>query len=380
MIGVFCALDLFLFYLFWDILLIPMYFLIGIWGYDQRVYAALKFILYTLAGSVLMLVAIIGLSWMHHAATGEYSFDLMKLYALEIPFSTQVLVLPRLRAGVCDQGAAVPVPYLAARRARSGADGGLGDPGRRAAEDGRLRPHPLRLPAVSRSRRVLRPDDRLALGHRHRLRRARRDGPARHEEAGRLFLGQPHGLRRPGDRGVERPGHPGRVLPDAGPRREHGRAVRAGGHDVRPAPHAPDQRIRGHQVGDAEADGRVPDHHALVGRPAEHERLRRRVPDHARRLQVGPHVRRRGRPRRHPVSRLHAVDVPARVLRPAHQRPQQGPARSLVPGVGHRRSAGGDGHLHGRLPERVPQADGASGRAHRSTRPGPPARLRAIRR
>ena len=91
MIGVFCALDLFLFYLFWDILLIPMYFLIGIWGYDQRVYAAAKFILYTLAGSVLMLVAIIGLSWMHQAATGQYSFDLMKLYALEIPFSTQGL-------------------------------------------------------------------------------------------------------------------------------------------------------------------------------------------------------------------------------------------------------------------------------------------------
>jgi NADH-quinone oxidoreductase subunit M len=89
MIGVFCALDLFLFYVFWDILLIPMYFLIGIWGYDQRVYAAVKFILYTLAGSVLMLVAIIGLSWMHQSATGQYSFDLMKLYALEIPFSTQ---------------------------------------------------------------------------------------------------------------------------------------------------------------------------------------------------------------------------------------------------------------------------------------------------
>jgi NADH-quinone oxidoreductase subunit M len=66
-----------------------MYFLIGIWGYDQRLYAAIKFILYTLAGSVLMLIAIIGLSWMHHAATGTYSFDVLKLYALEIPYSTQ---------------------------------------------------------------------------------------------------------------------------------------------------------------------------------------------------------------------------------------------------------------------------------------------------
>ncbi len=89
MIGVFCALDVFLFYVFWDFVLIPMYFLIGIWGYDQRIYAAVKFILYTMAGSVLMLVAIIGLSWMNQQATGEYSFDLLKLYDLQIPFDTQ---------------------------------------------------------------------------------------------------------------------------------------------------------------------------------------------------------------------------------------------------------------------------------------------------
>ena len=89
MIGVFCALDIFLFYIFWDFVLIPMYFLIGIWGYDQRIYAAVKFILYTMAGSVLMLIAIIGLSWMHQTMTGQYSFDLLKLYELQIPASTQ---------------------------------------------------------------------------------------------------------------------------------------------------------------------------------------------------------------------------------------------------------------------------------------------------
>jgi NADH-quinone oxidoreductase subunit M len=89
MIGVFCAIDIFLFYVFWDFVLIPMYFLIGIWGYDQRIYAAIKFILYTMAGSVLMLIAIIGLSWMHQSMTGEYSFDLLKLYQLQIPAATQ---------------------------------------------------------------------------------------------------------------------------------------------------------------------------------------------------------------------------------------------------------------------------------------------------
>ena len=89
MLGVFSALDIFLFYIFWDFVLIPMYFLIGIWGYDQRIYAAVKFILYTMAGSVLMLVAIIGLSWVHQSVTGAHSFDLLKLYELQIPAGTQ---------------------------------------------------------------------------------------------------------------------------------------------------------------------------------------------------------------------------------------------------------------------------------------------------
>src|SRR2546421_12059745 len=85
MIGVFVSLDLFLFYVFWDAMLIPMYFLIGIWGYDRRVYAAVKFILYTMAGSVLMLIAILGLAYLHNSTAGAYSFDLRKLYELHVP-------------------------------------------------------------------------------------------------------------------------------------------------------------------------------------------------------------------------------------------------------------------------------------------------------
>ena len=90
MVGVFISLDLFLFYVFWDAMLIPMYFLIGVWGYDRRIYAAIKFMLYTMAGSVLMLVAILGLAYLHSAATGSYSFDLLKLYALDIAPQTQM--------------------------------------------------------------------------------------------------------------------------------------------------------------------------------------------------------------------------------------------------------------------------------------------------
>jgi NADH-quinone oxidoreductase subunit M len=85
MIGVFVSIDLFLFYVFWDAMLVPMYFLIGIWGYDRRVYAAVKFILYTMAGSVLMLLAILGLALLHSSTAGSYSFDLLKLYALDVP-------------------------------------------------------------------------------------------------------------------------------------------------------------------------------------------------------------------------------------------------------------------------------------------------------
>ncbi|MFQ5629489.1 MAG: NuoM family protein, partial [bacterium] len=59
MLGVFCSLDLFLFYIFWEAMLIPMYFVIGIWGGPQRIYAAIKFFIYTMVGSLLMMVAII---------------------------------------------------------------------------------------------------------------------------------------------------------------------------------------------------------------------------------------------------------------------------------------------------------------------------------
>ncbi|HEY1303363.1 MAG TPA: NADH-quinone oxidoreductase subunit M [Vicinamibacterales bacterium] len=91
MIGVFVSIDLFLFYVFWDAMLIPMYFLIGIWGYDQRIYAAIKFMLYTMAGSVLMLIAILVLAYMYSdgPGQGQYSFDLLKLYTLQIAPETQ---------------------------------------------------------------------------------------------------------------------------------------------------------------------------------------------------------------------------------------------------------------------------------------------------
>jgi NADH-quinone oxidoreductase subunit M len=89
MLGVFVSLDLFLFYVFWEAMLIPMYLIIGIWGGPNRVYAAVKFILYTMVGSVLMLVAILGLYAQYGTATGRYTFD--------VPVLAQYVMAPGLR-------------------------------------------------------------------------------------------------------------------------------------------------------------------------------------------------------------------------------------------------------------------------------------------
>ncbi len=78
-LGVFLASDLFLFYLFWEVMLIPMFFLIGIWGHGRRVYSAVKFFLYTITGSLLMLAAIIGLYLIHAHKTGVYTFAMDSL-------------------------------------------------------------------------------------------------------------------------------------------------------------------------------------------------------------------------------------------------------------------------------------------------------------
>ncbi len=89
MLGVFVSLDLFLFFVFWEATLIPMYFLIGRWGGARRIYAALKFFLYTFGGSALMLVAILVLYFMNAQATGQPTFDLLQLQRFDVPVAAQ---------------------------------------------------------------------------------------------------------------------------------------------------------------------------------------------------------------------------------------------------------------------------------------------------
>jgi NADH-quinone oxidoreductase subunit M len=89
MLGAFMSLDFLLFFLFWEVMLVPMYFLIGIWGSANRLYSAIKFFLYTLVGSVVMLLGILAVYFHSHTMTGTYTFDVTQFHKLNLPFNLQ---------------------------------------------------------------------------------------------------------------------------------------------------------------------------------------------------------------------------------------------------------------------------------------------------
>ena len=92
-IGVFLSLDLFLFYFFWELMLVPMYFLIGIWGHENRTSASNKFFLYTQASGLLMFISILALYFVHGQATGLYTFDYQQLLGTKMADSTGLLIM-----------------------------------------------------------------------------------------------------------------------------------------------------------------------------------------------------------------------------------------------------------------------------------------------
>ena len=208
-------------------MLIPMYFLIGIWGYDQRIYAAIKFMLYTMAGSVLMLVAILGLAYCTARRPASYSFDLLKLYALQIAPTTQrwfflaFALAFAIKVPLFPFHTWLPDAHVQAPTAGSVILAGVL---LKMGTYGLIR---FAFPLFPDAAAVLRAVDRDAGGHRHRLRRAGRDGAAGHEEAGGLLVGEPPGLRRARHLRDERAGRAGRGLPDARARHQHRRAVPA---------------------------------------------------------------------------------------------------------------------------------------------------------
>ena len=126
MLGAFMSLDFLLFFLFWEVMLVPMYFLIGIWGSANRLYSAIKFFLYTLVGSVVMLLGILALYFYNHQVTGVYSLRCHAVPQAEHPARPAVVGVPRVLPRLRHQSADVPVPHLVAGRAHRRADRRLG--------------------------------------------------------------------------------------------------------------------------------------------------------------------------------------------------------------------------------------------------------------
>ena len=112
MLGVFITQDMFLFYLFWEVMLVPMYFLIGIWGGPQKLYAAIKLFLYTLAGSVLMLVALLAIYFLQHQTMGAYDFSLASFQAMAPVIAQQSKTYQTLMALAFFVGFAIKVPMF----------------------------------------------------------------------------------------------------------------------------------------------------------------------------------------------------------------------------------------------------------------------------
>ena len=365
MIGVFLSLDLFLFYLFWDAMLIPMYFLIGIWGYERRIYAAVKFILYTMAGSVLMLIAILWIAYYHQSVTGVPSFDLADLIAMNIPaalqtwlflafalaFAIKVPLFPFhtwlpdahveaptagsvILAGVLlkmgtygllrfafplfPEAAREFAPYLAILAVIGIVYGAL---------VAMVQPDMKKLVAYSSVSHL----GFVVLGicalNLYGVQGAVYQMLAHGISTGGLFL----------------------IVGMLSDRRHTRQIAEYGGlKAVMPKLVAAFLLITLASV-------------ALPG----HERFHRRVPDPPGRVwrPVRPDLREvlhgRGRDWRHPVGGVHALDVPARELRPAQQSEEPRVARFERPRVVRDRADLCDGDLHGRRPRRVPRADGA---------------------
>jgi NADH-quinone oxidoreductase subunit M len=236
MLGAFMSLDFLLFFLFWEVMLVPMYFLIGIWGSSNRLYSAIKFFLYTLVGSVVMLLGILALYFYNHSVTGVYTFDVTQFHRLNVPFNLQWWVFLAFFLGF-----AIKVPmfpfhtWLPDAHTDAPTAGSVILAGR-PAEDGHLRIPALQPADSAGSIPPFRPDDGAAVNHRHRLRRSRRAGAEGLEAAGRILVGQPYGDGDARHVRAESGGHHRQHRAAAEPRHLDRRALPAGRRRLR-TPH-----------------------------------------------------------------------------------------------------------------------------------------------
>ena len=283
MVGTFCALDLVLFYLFFEGGLIPMFLIIGVWGGPRRVYASFKFFLYTLLGSVLMLLAIMAMYWeagttdiptlLHHAFPRTLQtwawFAFLASFAVKMPMWPVHTWLPDAHVEAPTAGSVI----LAAILLKMGGYGFLR----------------FSLPMFPDASQALGAADLRALGRRHRLHLAGRADAGGYEEAHRLFVGGAYGLRHHGHLRDDGAGRRRRHFPDDLPRHRLGRVVPLRRRRLRPHAYPRDRRLW--RAGQPHAALRLRLHgvHAGQCRAAGHLGLRRRVPDADRHL-PGQHL------------------------------------------------------------------------------------------
>ncbi len=248
MLGVFCALDLVLFYIFFEAGLIPMFLIIGIWGGKERIYASFKFFLYTLLGSVLMLVAMLamymqaGTTDIPTLMTHEFSSAPMSVLSFTVTGGVQTLMWLAFFASFAVKMPMWPVhTWLPDAHVQAPTAGSvmLAAILLKMGGYGFLRFSLPMFPVASDIMQRLRVH---AFGHRDRLHQPRGAGAGGHEEADRLFVGGAHGLRDHGHLRAEPAGRRRGDLPDAQPRLHLRRAVPDRRRDLRPDAHARDLR------------------------------------------------------------------------------------------------------------------------------------------
>ncbi len=291
MIGVFSARDIILFYIFFEFTLIPLYFLIGIWGHEERRYAANKFFLFTFTGSVVALLGLIGIVLWGYNATGELTFSIPQLHELlgthPIPMDAahgylQLLIFLALVCGFAVKVPLVPLhTWLPLAHTRS-AHRRQYRPGRHSIETRHVW-HFALLPAdVARRHGHVHALDYVAGCDWHRLRGAGVAGAGQLEKTRRLQQRQPHGFRCPRLLRAQSHQLAGRHSADDQSRFFQRRPVCRRRHDLRTLSHATNQRAW--RLGQAHANsGDVhADFHHVEHWSAGAERLRRRIHDSAR--------------------------------------------------------------------------------------------------